>query len=72
MDAVGVKTLLQTVLDFDKCDIQVLLAAMTSVCVCVCVWREGGEGRVGGIRCQIRKRESEDSGWCKAIMEGRR
>ena len=45
MDAVGVKTLLQTVLDFDKCDIQVLLAAMTSVCVCVCV-----EGRGGGWR----------------------
>ena len=31
MDAVGVKTLQQTVLDFDKCDIQVLLAAMTSM-----------------------------------------
>ena len=32
MDAVGVKTLQQTVLDFDKCDVQVLLAAMTSMC----------------------------------------
>jgi len=47
MDAVGVKTLQQTVLDFDKCDVQVLLAAMTSMFK----WRtEGtrvGEGVVG-------------------------
>ena len=53
MDAVGVKTLQQTVLDFDKCDVQVLLAAMTSMCNGRREGgregereREGGSGRV--------------------------
>ena len=32
LDAVGVNTLKDLVLDFDKCDVQVLLAAMTSEC----------------------------------------
>ena len=51
------KTLLQIVLDFDKCDIQVLLAAMTSV------W---------GTTSHIRGRESGDSGWSEAIKGGKR
>ena len=49
------KTLQQTVLDFDKCDIQVLLAAMTSVCGLgggeYNVISEGGNLRtVGGVK----------------------
>ena len=52
------KTLQQIVLDFDKCDIQVLLAAMTSV------W-----GRRDG---HIRGRESRDGGWGAVIKDGKR
>ena len=69
MDAVGVKTLLQTVLDFDKCDIQVLLAAMTSV------WRGWGKGgRVGWGEYDVMSEwvKSRDSGWYKTIKVGRR